>query len=140
MIWRWPAACSSHLRSGGLAQITTRPGCRPASSASTAAWRKASQSPPPVSARLREEARRLREDPDAIEDIARRLFESIPPSLRAAQHDLETNFRSVLRATLSRLDLTTREEFDAQSRVLARTREKVAALEAKLVELEARSK
>jgi BMFP domain-containing protein YqiC len=79
-------------------------------------------------------------DHHKIEDIARRLFESIPPSLRAAQQDLETNFRSVLRATLSRLDLTTREEFDAQTRVLARTRELVEQLEARVAELESQLK
>lgn len=76
-------------------------------------------------------------DQQRIEDIARRLFESIPPSLRAAQHDLETNFRSVLRAGLAKLDLTTREEFDAQTRVLARTRELVEQLEARVAQLEA---
>ena len=73
-----------------------------------------------------------------IEELTRRLLESIPPALRAAQHDLETNFRSVLRAGLSRLDLTTREEFEVQSKVLARTRERVEQLEARIAELEAR--
>ena len=75
-------------------------------------------------------------DQTRIEDIARRLFEGIPPSLRAAQHDLENHFRTVLRAGLARLDLTTREEFDAQSRVLARTRELVEQLEARVAQLE----
>ena len=79
-------------------------------------------------------------DQHRIEDIARRLFESIPPSLRAAQADLETNFRSVLRAGLARLDLITREEFDTQTRVLARTRELVEQLEARVAQLEARLK
>jgi len=79
-------------------------------------------------------------DHQKIEDLARRLFESIPPSLRAAQHDLETNFRSVLRSTLSRLDLTSREEFDAQTRVLARTRELVEKLESRVAELESQLK
>ena len=77
-------------------------------------------------------------DQNRIEDIARRLLESIPPSLRAAQADLETNFRSVLRAALSKLDLTTRGEFDTQTRVLARTRELVEQLEARVALLEAR--
>jgi BMFP domain-containing protein YqiC len=71
-----------------------------------------------------------------IEDIARRLLESIPPSLRAAQQDLETNFRSVLRSGLDKLDLTTREEFDTQTRVLARTRELVEQLEERVRQLE----
>ena len=79
-------------------------------------------------------------DAQRIEDIARRLFESIPPSLRAAQADLETNFRSVLRSGLARLDLTTREEFDAQARVLARTRELVEQLEARVAQLESQLK
>jgi len=79
-------------------------------------------------------------DQSRIEEIARRLFESVPPSLRAAQKDLETNFRSVLRSGLARLDLATREEFDAQSRVLARTRELVEQLEARVAQLEAQLK
>lgn len=76
---------------------------------------------------------------DRIEDIVRRLFESVPPSLRAAQADLEANLRSVLRSGLAKLDLTTREEFDAQSRVLARTRELLEQLEARVAALEGRS-
>lgn len=79
-------------------------------------------------------------DTQKIEDIARKLLEGIPPSLRAAQHDLEANFRTVLRGALSRLDLTTREEFDAQSRVLARTRELVERLESRVAELESQLK
>jgi BMFP domain-containing protein YqiC len=79
-------------------------------------------------------------DQKRIEDIARRLLESIPPSLRAAQQDLETNFRSVLRSGLSKLDLTTREEFDTQTRVLARTREMVEQLEARVRQLETQLK
>jgi ubiquinone biosynthesis accessory factor UbiK len=79
-------------------------------------------------------------DQHRIEEIARRLLESVPPSLRAAQHDLETHFRSVLRAGLAKLDLTTREEFDAQTRVLARTRELVDQLEARVAQLEAQLK
>jgi BMFP domain-containing protein YqiC len=56
--------------------------------------------------------------------------------LRGLQQDLESNFRTVLRATLGRLDLVAREEFDAQTKVLERTRSKAEALEARLAELE----
>jgi BMFP domain-containing protein YqiC len=52
--------------------------------------------------------------------------------------DLEKNFRGMLSSAFSRLDLVTREEYDVQVQVLARTREKLAALEARLAELEAR--
>ena len=50
--------------------------------------------------------------------------------------DIEKNMRAMLAATFARLDLVTREEFDVQSEVLARTREKLAKLEARLAELE----
>ncbi len=71
-----------------------------------------------------------------IDAIANRLAESVSPAVRAVQKDLETNFRAVLRASLSKLDLVTREEFDTQTRVLQRTRERLAELEARLMALE----
>jgi len=73
---------------------------------------------------------------ESIENIARKLAEAVPEGLRSVREDLENNFRSVLRASLSRLDLVTREEFEVQEAVLAKTREKLEALEARLNELE----
>ena len=75
-----------------------------------------------------------------IDEIARRLSESVPPSVRALQADLESNFRAVLRANLGKLDLVARDEFDAQSRVLERARARLEALEARLAEFEKRTK
>jgi BMFP domain-containing protein YqiC len=74
-----------------------------------------------------------------IDDLARRLIERLPPALRAMQDELETSFRAVLRERLAKLDLVTRDEFDAQARVLERTRARLEALEAKLAALEAGS-
>jgi ubiquinone biosynthesis accessory factor UbiK len=71
-----------------------------------------------------------------IDEIARRLLESVPPALRTVQKDLETNFRAVLRSSLGKLDLVTRDEFDTQTRVLERTRARLAELEARLQALE----
>jgi BMFP domain-containing protein YqiC len=71
-----------------------------------------------------------------IDEIARRLFESVPPAFRSMQHDLETNFRAVLRSTLGKLDVVTRDEFDTQTKVLERTRAKLEELEKKVAELE----
>ena len=71
-----------------------------------------------------------------IDDIARRLMDNLPPALRATQRDLENNFRAVLRASLGKLDLVTRDEFDTQSRVLERTRAKLEALEARVKAME----
>jgi BMFP domain-containing protein YqiC len=71
-----------------------------------------------------------------IDEIARRLFERVPPALRSMQADLESNFRAVLRERLSKLDLVSRDEFDAQTRVLERTRAQLEALDARLAALE----
>ena len=50
--------------------------------------------------------------------------------------DIEKNFRAVLQSVFAKLDLVSREEFDVQTEVLARTREKLAQLEARLLQLE----
>ena len=73
---------------------------------------------------------------ESIADLARRLAASLPEGLRAMQNDVEQNFRAVLEAGLNDLDLVTREEFAVQEAVLARTREKLEALETRLAELE----
>lgn len=73
---------------------------------------------------------------ESVETIASKLAEAVPEGLRSVREDLEQNFRAVLRASLARLDLVTREEFEVQRAVLGRTRQKLEALEAKLKELE----
>ncbi|HWV18624.1 MAG TPA: accessory factor UbiK family protein [Rhodocyclaceae bacterium] len=52
--------------------------------------------------------------------------------------DVEKNVKAVLGTAFTKLDLVTREEFDVQKEVLARTRAKLEALEARIAELEAR--
>jgi BMFP domain-containing protein YqiC len=71
-----------------------------------------------------------------IDEIAKRLLAKVPEAARSIQADLEENFRAVLRASLSRLDLVSRDEFEVQSKVLARTRLRLEALEARVRELE----
>jgi ubiquinone biosynthesis accessory factor UbiK len=75
-------------------------------------------------------------EPLSVNEIAKRLLESLPTAVRGAQADLENNFRIVLRGTLSKLDLVNRDEFDVQTKVLERTRARLAMLEARLAELE----
>jgi ubiquinone biosynthesis accessory factor UbiK len=75
-------------------------------------------------------------EPFRIDEIARRLLERVPPALKSVQQDLESNFRAVLRERLSKLDVVSRDEFDAQARVLERTRARLEALEARLATLE----
>jgi len=71
-----------------------------------------------------------------IDEIVRRLVESVPPGIRAVQKDLESNFRAVLRASLTKLDLVSRDEFDAQMRVLERTRARLEELERRVAGLD----
>ena len=73
-----------------------------------------------------------------IEDLAEKLAASLPEGLRAIRKDVEQNFRAVLQSGLADLDLVTREEFAVQEAVLARTRQKLEALETRLAELESR--
>jgi BMFP domain-containing protein YqiC len=73
---------------------------------------------------------------DFVSDLARRLAANVPGGVRAAQADLERNFEALLQGAFSRLDLVTREEFEIQRRVLERTREKLAHLEADLARLD----
>ena len=73
----------------------------------------------------------------SLDDLARELADAVPRNLKALGDDLERNFRSLLQAGLGKMDLVTREEFDLQVAVLARTREKLEALERRLAELEA---
>lgn len=73
---------------------------------------------------------------ESIENLARKLVDAVPEGLRSVREDLENNFRSVLRASLSKLDLVTREEFEVQEAVLLRTREKLEALEERLEQFE----
>ncbi|EOF4703808.1 MAG: ubiquinone biosynthesis accessory factor UbiK [Klebsiella huaxiensis] len=78
-------------------------------------------------------------DPKKIEQIARQVHESMPKGLRDLGEDVEKKIRQVLQSQLTRLDLVSREEFDVQTQVLLRTREKLALLEQRLSELESRS-
>ena len=73
---------------------------------------------------------------ESIESLARKLAESLPQGLKNVRDDVEQNFRAVLQGGLSKLDLVSREEFDVQQAVLARTREKLEAMEARLQALE----
>ncbi len=77
-------------------------------------------------------------DNSRIEDIARRLFDGLPEAARTMRRDIETNFRAVLQSSLGKLDLTTREEFEVQTKVLERTRARIEQLEQRIVTLEKR--
>jgi len=71
-----------------------------------------------------------------VEEIAARLAQALPPGLKTLRSELEDNFRAILRANLERFDLVSRERFDAQAELLARTQAKLEALEQRLAQLE----
>ena len=72
-----------------------------------------------------------------LDDIVKRLCDAMPDGLQVLREDLEKNFRSILQNAFAKLDLVTREEYDTQVGVLARTREKLTQLEEKVKVLEA---
>ncbi len=75
-------------------------------------------------------------DPKVIDDVARRMAELLPPGIKDLQNDIEKNVRATLHTAFTKLELVTREEFDVQTQVLARTRAKLEALEKRVTEME----
>ena len=73
-----------------------------------------------------------------LDDLARRLADAVPESLRSMGRDLEANFKAVLQAQLTKLDLVSRTEFDVQAALLARTQAALADMERRLKDLEAK--
>ncbi len=71
-------------------------------------------------------------DAPELDSVAKKLFSSLPLSIQNLEKELQQKFKDILQASLARLDLVTREEFDIQTRVLARTREKVEKIEQQL--------
>jgi len=76
-------------------------------------------------------------NPKFFDEISAKLNEAVANS---PAKDFEKNARALLAQGFAKLDLVTREEFDVQTAVLARTREQLTALEARVIELEAQRK
>jgi len=70
--------------------------------------------------------------PQSFDVLVKQLVDAIPAGLRSFPREVEKQFHQILQAAFVKMDLVTREEFDAQVRVLQRTREKLEALEKKL--------
>lgn len=75
-------------------------------------------------------------DTKSIDDIANRLADAIPPGLSSLKEDMGKNFHAILQGALGKLDLVTREEFEVQKAVLAKTRSKLEDLEKRVAEIE----
>ncbi|WP_193016036.1 ubiquinone biosynthesis accessory factor UbiK [Proteus sp. FME41] len=76
-------------------------------------------------------------DPKKLEQVARQIQNVLPQGIKDFGDDIDKKIRTVLQSQLNKLDLVNREEFDVQTQVLLRTREKLTRLEHRLNELEA---
>jgi len=76
-------------------------------------------------------------DSRSLDDLARRLADAVPESVRSFGRDMEGNFKAVLQSQLTKLDLVSRTEFDVQAALLARTQAAMITLESRVKELEA---
>ena len=75
-------------------------------------------------------------DPRRLEELADRVQAALPRDVANLGEDVRKNVQATVEAGLKRMDIVTREEFDVQAAVLARTRELVEQLEARVAELE----
>jgi BMFP domain-containing protein YqiC len=75
-------------------------------------------------------------DPKTLDDLARRLSRLMPESLNQFQGDIEKNLKSGLQGVLQKMDLVTREEYEVQTALLQRSRERLATLETRIKALE----
>jgi hypothetical protein len=71
-------------------------------------------------------------NPKKIEEIIQQVQNNLPQGIKDIGNDVESKLKQVLQVQLAKLDVVTREEFDVQTQVLLRTREKLTALEARV--------
>ena len=71
-------------------------------------------------------------NPKKIEEIIQQVQNNLPQGIKDIGNDVESKLKQILQAQLAKLDIVTREEFDVQTQVLLRTREKLTALEARV--------
>ncbi|WP_040976928.1 ubiquinone biosynthesis accessory factor UbiK [Necropsobacter massiliensis] len=75
-------------------------------------------------------------NPQKIEQIIQQIQDALPQGIKDLGQDAEAKLKQTLQARLAKLDLVTREEFDLQTQVLMRTREKLSELEKRLDQLQ----
>ena len=67
-----------------------------------------------------------------IDEITKKVLEILPVNIQSIEEEIRQKIKLILQATLSKLDVVSREEFDVQTQVLAKTRAKVETLEKKV--------
>jgi hypothetical protein len=74
--------------------------------------------------------------PKQLDELVQKLSAALPQSIKNIEHEIQQQFKDILQAAFAHLNLVTREEFDVQVKVLARTREKIDALQKHVDELQ----
>ena len=75
-------------------------------------------------------------DNQTVNRLSERILALLPEGMQQVKADIDARLKRLLQQQLSQLEMVSREEFDIQARVLARTREKLEAIETRLRELE----
>ena len=75
-------------------------------------------------------------DNQTINRLSEKINDLLPPGLQQVKTDFDARLKSLLQQQLANYEMVSREEFDIQTRVLERTREKLEVIEARLKELE----
>lgn len=75
-------------------------------------------------------------DPNVLDQLTKRLSDSIPDSVKLLQGDIEKNFKASIQSIFNDMNLVSRDEFDIQAALLARTVERLKQLEERISELE----
>ena len=75
-------------------------------------------------------------NPKKLEQFAQQIHDAFPQGIKDFGGDMEAKVKQVIQAQLGKLDVVTREDFEVQTQVLIRTREKLTALEQRLDQLE----
>jgi len=70
-----------------------------------------------------------------LEEIAQQVANALPPGLKNVAEEVENKTKQILQGQLNKLDVVTREEFDVQTQVLLKTREKLVVLEKQVAQL-----
>jgi ubiquinone biosynthesis accessory factor UbiK len=75
-------------------------------------------------------------NPQKLEEIAKQVSDAMPEGVKSFGNEIDRKIKQVLQSQLGKLDMVSREEFDVQTHVLLRTREKLNAMEEKFAQLE----
>ena len=73
---------------------------------------------------------------DFLDEVSRKVSSVLPEGIKMMQQDVDKNIRAALQSSIEKMNLVSREEFDVQAALLARTQERLQALEKQIEQLE----